>query len=77
MANGVPYEKIAQEGSNITSLEMFFSGFPRMIGLSFFPRLSQLTIIGQNIEHIDGLECCPLLQELWIVQCHLTVCSLC
>uniref|UniRef100_A0A3P9BJR2 Leucine rich repeat containing 9 n=1 Tax=Maylandia zebra TaxID=106582 RepID=A0A3P9BJR2_9CICH len=72
MANGVPYEKIAQEGSNITSLEMFFSGFPRMIGLSFFPRLSQLTIIGQNIEHIDGLECCPLLQELWIVQCHLT-----
>ncbi|XP_042074127.1 leucine-rich repeat-containing protein 9 isoform X2 [Haplochromis burtoni] len=72
MANGVPYEKIAQEGINITSLEMFFSGFPRMIGLSFFPRLSQLTIIGQNIEHIDGLECCPLLQELWIVQCHLT-----
>uniref|UniRef100_A0A669EM59 Leucine rich repeat containing 9 n=1 Tax=Oreochromis niloticus TaxID=8128 RepID=A0A669EM59_ORENI len=51
---------------------MFFSGFPRMVGLSFFPRLCQLTIIGQNIEHIDGLECCPLLQELWIVQCHLT-----
>uniref|UniRef100_A0A669EAH4 Leucine rich repeat containing 9 n=1 Tax=Oreochromis niloticus TaxID=8128 RepID=A0A669EAH4_ORENI len=72
MANGVPYEKIAQEGSSITSLEMFFSGFPRMVGLSFFPRLCQLTIIGQNIEHIDGLECCPLLQELWIVQCHLT-----
>ncbi|XP_070698683.1 leucine-rich repeat-containing protein 9 [Pempheris klunzingeri] len=72
MANGVSYDKIAQEGSNISSLEIFFSGFPRMVGLSFFPRLCQLTIVGQNITYIEGLECCPLLQELWVVQCHLT-----
>ncbi|XP_030299252.1 leucine-rich repeat-containing protein 9 isoform X2 [Sparus aurata] len=72
MANGVSYDKIAQVGSNITSLEMFFSGFPRMVGLSFFPRLCRLTIVGQNIKHIEGLECCPLLQELWVVECHLT-----
>ncbi|KAM9341102.1 leucine-rich repeat-containing protein 9 [Symphorus nematophorus] len=72
MANGVSYEKIAQEGSNISSLEIFFSGFPRMVGLSFFPRLCQLTIVGQNIKHIEALECCPLLRELWVVQCHLT-----
>ncbi|XP_062296863.1 leucine-rich repeat-containing protein 9 [Scomber scombrus] len=72
MVNGVSYEKIAQEGGNISSLEIFFSGFPRMVGLSFFPRLRQLTIVGQNIKHIEGLECCPLLQELWVVQCHLT-----
>ncbi|XP_022077491.2 leucine-rich repeat-containing protein 9 isoform X1 [Acanthochromis polyacanthus] len=72
MVNGVSYEKIAQEGCNIRSLEIFFSGFPRMVGLSFFPRLCQLTIVDQNIKLIEGLECCPLLQELWIVQCHLT-----
>ncbi|XP_074516923.1 leucine-rich repeat-containing protein 9 isoform X1 [Sebastes fasciatus] len=72
MANGVSYEKIAQEGSNVSSLEIFFSGFPRMVGLSFFPRLCQLTILGQDIKHIEGLEFCPLLQELWVVQCHLT-----
>ncbi|XP_044230328.1 leucine-rich repeat-containing protein 9 isoform X3 [Thunnus albacares] len=72
MVNGVSYEKIAQEGSNISSLEIFFSGFPRMVGLSFFPRLCQLTIVGQNIKQIEGLECCPLLRELWVVQCHLT-----
>uniref|UniRef100_A0A7N6A1T7 Leucine rich repeat containing 9 n=1 Tax=Anabas testudineus TaxID=64144 RepID=A0A7N6A1T7_ANATE len=72
MVNGVSYEKISQEGSNISSLEIFFTGFPRMVGLSFFPRLCQLTIVGQNIKHIEGLECCPLLQELWVVQCHLT-----
>ncbi|XP_051237082.1 leucine-rich repeat-containing protein 9 isoform X1 [Dicentrarchus labrax] len=72
MANGVSYEKIAQEGTNISVLEIFFSGFPRMVGLSFFPRLCQLTVVGQNIKHIEALECCPLLQELWVVQCHLT-----
>uniref|UniRef100_A0A8C9XFC8 Leucine rich repeat containing 9 n=1 Tax=Sander lucioperca TaxID=283035 RepID=A0A8C9XFC8_SANLU len=72
MANGVSYEKIAQEGSNVSSLEIFFSGFPRMVGLSFFPGLCQLTIVGQNIKHIEGLECCPLLRELWVVQCYLT-----
>uniref|UniRef100_A0A3B5A6D4 Leucine-rich repeat-containing protein 9-like n=1 Tax=Stegastes partitus TaxID=144197 RepID=A0A3B5A6D4_9TELE len=72
LVNGVSYEKIAQEGCNVKTLEIFFSGFPRMVGLSFFPRLCQLTIVDQNIKHIEGLECCPLLQELWIVQCHLT-----
>ncbi|KAA8582195.1 hypothetical protein FQN60_008935 [Etheostoma spectabile] len=72
MANGVSYEKIAQEGISVSSLEIFFSGFPRMVGLSFFPGLCQLTIVGQNIKHIEGLECCPLLRELWVVQCHLT-----
>uniref|UniRef100_A0A3Q3GI00 Leucine rich repeat containing 9 n=1 Tax=Labrus bergylta TaxID=56723 RepID=A0A3Q3GI00_9LABR len=51
---------------------MFFSGFPRMVGLNLFPRLCQLTIVGQSINHIDGLECCTLLQELWVVQCNLT-----
>ncbi|XP_039994007.1 leucine-rich repeat-containing protein 9 isoform X3 [Xiphias gladius] len=72
MVNGVSYEKIAQEGSNVSCLEIFFSGFPRMVGLSFFPRLCQLTIVGQNIKNIEGLGCCPLLRELWVVQCHLT-----
>ncbi|XP_028251518.1 leucine-rich repeat-containing protein 9 [Parambassis ranga] len=72
MVNGVSYEKIALDGSNIKSLEIFFSGFPRMVGLSFFPKLCQLTIVDQHIKHIEGLECCPVLQELWIIQCHLT-----
>ncbi|KAM4625879.1 leucine-rich repeat-containing protein 9 [Polymixia lowei] len=72
MANGLSYEKIAQDGSTITSLEVFFSGYPRMVGLSLFPRLCQLTIVDQNISHIQGLECCPLLRELWVVECQLT-----
>ncbi|XP_073775247.1 leucine-rich repeat-containing protein 9 isoform X2 [Danio rerio] len=50
---------------------MFFSGFPRMVGLSLFPRLSSLTIVGQSISSIQGLEYCPLLRELWVVECKL------
>ncbi|XP_075964574.1 leucine-rich repeat-containing protein 9 [Anarhichas minor] len=72
LANGVSFENIAHIGSKVSSLEIFFSGFPRMVGLSFFPRLCQFTILGQDIKHIEGLECCPLLRELWVVQCHLT-----
>lgn len=75
LVNGVSYKNIAKEGSNVKSLEIFFSGFPRMVGLSHFPRLCQLVIIGQNIKNIEGLECCPLLRELWVAQCHLTTIS--
>ncbi|KAJ8341293.1 hypothetical protein SKAU_G00335840 [Synaphobranchus kaupii] len=72
ISNGVSYEKVSQDGSNIRSLEMFFSGYPRMVGLSLFPRLSQLIVVGQSVSHIQGLELCPLLQELWVVECQLT-----
>lgn len=73
VANGVSYEKIPHEGSSVTSLEVFFSGYPRMVGLALFPKLCQLTVVGQNIRHIQSLEACPMLRELWVVECQLTV----
>ncbi|KAG7277331.1 hypothetical protein CRUP_005865, partial [Coryphaenoides rupestris] len=72
VANGISHEKVSNEGSVVASLEVFFSGYPRMVGLSLFPKLSQLTILGQNVSHIQGLEGCPLLQELWVAECQLT-----
>ena len=30
---------IGQEGSDTSKLEMFFSGYPRIVGLSLFPNL--------------------------------------
>ncbi|XP_051504244.1 leucine-rich repeat-containing protein 9 [Myxocyprinus asiaticus] len=71
VSNGVSYEKVSQEASGVEVVEMFFSGFPRMVGLSLFPRLSSLTIVGQSISSIQGLDCCPLIRELWIVECKL------
>ncbi|XP_078263320.1 leucine-rich repeat-containing protein 9 [Rhinoraja longicauda] len=69
--NGLSYEKIAQEGTQINQLEMFFSGYPRMVGLLNFPNLVVLTLVKQDIKRIEGLEACPLLSELWITESHL------
>ncbi|XP_035387169.1 leucine-rich repeat-containing protein 9 isoform X2 [Electrophorus electricus] len=71
VCNGISHEKVSQDGRGISALEMFFSGFPRMVGLSLFPSLSTLTVVGQCIRHIQGLEHCPLLKELWVVECHI------
>ncbi|CAL8295818.1 unnamed protein product [Arctogadus glacialis] len=71
-ANGFSFEKMSDDLSAVASLEVFFSGYPRMVGLSLFPKLLQLTIVSQSISHLQGLEGCPLLQELWVAECQLT-----
>lgn len=73
VCNGVSYEKVCEDKNWVEALEMFFSGFPRMVSLSLFPRLLTLTIVGQKVHRIQGLEDCPLLQELWVAECQLTV----
>uniref|UniRef100_A0A3Q2CL09 Leucine rich repeat containing 72 n=1 Tax=Cyprinodon variegatus TaxID=28743 RepID=A0A3Q2CL09_CYPVA len=52
--------KTETEGSSITSLELFFSGFPRIVGLSYFPNLCQLTI------DISLLQKCDQLKKLYL-----------
>jgi len=54
---------------------MFFSGLPRLISLKPFPNLLKLVIVNQTIERIEGLETCVNLQELWITECKLKVCT--
>uniref|UniRef100_A0A669QJU4 Leucine rich repeat containing 9 n=1 Tax=Phasianus colchicus TaxID=9054 RepID=A0A669QJU4_PHACC len=67
--NGLSYENIDQEGLKTTALEMFFSGYPRIVGMKYFPNLTTLTLVGQRIENITGLKHCLLLRELWIAEC--------
>ncbi|XP_058149315.1 leucine-rich repeat-containing protein 9 isoform X2 [Dasypus novemcinctus] len=69
LCNGLSYEVVGQEGSDFSKLEMFFSGYPRIVGLSLFPNLTSLTIVAQDIKEISGLETCALLKELWIAEC--------
>ena len=64
---------IGQEGSDTSKLEMFFSGYPRIVGLSLFPNLTSLTIVAQDIKEISGLETCLQLKELWIAECFIEV----
>ncbi|ELK09830.1 Leucine-rich repeat-containing protein 9 [Pteropus alecto] len=69
LCNGLSYEMVGQEGSDTSKLEMFFSGYPRIVGLSLFPNLTSLTIVAQDIKQISGLETCAQLKELWIAEC--------
>ncbi|XP_035117929.2 leucine-rich repeat-containing protein 9 isoform X2 [Callithrix jacchus] len=69
LCNGLSYEMVRQEGSDTSKLEMFFSGYPRIVGLSLFPNLTSLTIVAQDIKEISGLETCLQLKELWITEC--------
>lgn len=73
VCNGLSYENIDQEGLKTTALEMFFSGYPRIVGMEYFPNLTTLTLVGQRIENITGLKHCLLLRELWIAECCLVV----
>ncbi len=54
---------------------MFFSGLPRLISLKPFPNLLKLVIVNQTLERIEGLDTCVNLQELWITECKLKVCT--
>lgn len=50
---------------------MFFTGYPKIIGIKYFPNLTTLILIGQSIQKISDLEI--LLKELWIAECCLVV----
>ncbi|XP_070449220.1 leucine-rich repeat-containing protein 9 isoform X5 [Equus przewalskii] len=69
LCNGLSYEMVGEGGSDTSKLEMFFSGYPCIVGLSLFPNLTSLTIVAQDIKEISGLETCLQLKELWIAEC--------
>lgn len=75
-ANGLTYDRLAQEGLSCVRLEMFFGGYCQLAGLSFFPNLQVLCIMGQTqLTSIHGLAAVPKLKELWICECQLQVVS--
>lgn len=72
--NGVKFDKLQKgSGKNVTKLEMFFSGFPKIIGMEYFPNLQTLTLMGQQIANLENLDCLPNLTELCVSESKLTV----
>ncbi|XP_038049791.1 leucine-rich repeat-containing protein 9-like isoform X3 [Patiria miniata] len=73
-ANGVKLSKLAEGcDDTVTSLEMFFSGYENITGLKFFPNLTALILMGQEITKMEGLSTCNQLKELWICECKIKV----
>uniref|UniRef100_A0A8C0K5F0 Leucine rich repeat containing 9 n=1 Tax=Canis lupus dingo TaxID=286419 RepID=A0A8C0K5F0_CANLU len=66
LCNGLSYEMVGREGSDTSKLEMFFSGYPRIVGLSLFPNLTKLWIAECCIEKIGGLQECRNLEKLYL-----------
>ena len=60
-------------GKNATKLEMFFSGFPKIIGMEYFPNLQSLMLMGQQITVLENLELLPNLTELCVSESKITV----
>ncbi|CAK8686447.1 unnamed protein product [Clavelina lepadiformis] len=71
VSNGIQYSQLEGNGPCIKQIEMFFSGFPHMVGLHHFPHLTSLVVVGQTLEQIRGLQHCPELRELWLCECNL------
>ena len=70
--NGINYSKIQNgEKCNVDKLEMFFSGFPKIVGMNLFPSLTCLVIMSQPVSKIESLSPLVLLRELWISECQL------
>lgn len=71
--NGISYNKLVSNGDhshNVDLIEIFFLGYPKMIGLNLFPHLRKLVIINQPaLQKIEGLAHVQKLQELWICEC--------
>ncbi len=67
--NGISYDKLhSGVGLTVTQLEVFFFGFPRVVGMGNFPNLTRLCIMNQDIGSMAGLQTCRHLEELWICE---------
>ncbi|XP_056023048.1 leucine-rich repeat-containing protein 9-like isoform X3 [Ostrea edulis] len=71
-SNGLNHNKI-QSGEQCTAevVEMFFSGYPRIVYMDKFPCLHTLVLMSQSISKIEGLAALTGLKELWISECQL------
>nr|XP_022332451.1 leucine-rich repeat-containing protein 9-like isoform X3 [Crassostrea virginica] len=71
-SNGLnPNKTQSGEFSAVEVLEMFFSGYPRIMYMDRFPNLHTLVFMGQSINKIEGLTTLTGLKELWISECQL------
>ncbi|XP_071832914.1 leucine-rich repeat-containing protein 9-like isoform X2 [Apostichopus japonicus] len=71
-SNGISYGQLSKGGGeSITELEFFFTGFTRIVGTKFFPNLTLLKVMDQEVRKIEGLSCLNKLKEIWICDCKL------
>ncbi|KAF0688537.1 Aste57867_19853 [Aphanomyces stellatus] len=72
-ANGLTRKQFARRGDRVTSIEMFLGFWPSMQSVRYFSLLTSLSIVKHpTIASIQGLDACPLLESVRIIECSLT-----
>ncbi|EQC34689.1 hypothetical protein SDRG_08006 [Saprolegnia diclina VS20] len=71
-ANGLSRKQFGKRAHLVQSLEMFLGFWPRMVTVTYFTNLRDLSIVKHpTIAVLEGLESCPQLESLRIVECSL------
>ncbi|OQR81027.1 hypothetical protein ACHHYP_16851 [Achlya hypogyna] len=71
-ANGISRKHFARRAHTVQTLEMFLGFWQRMASVRFFVNLKELSIVKHpTIAVMEGLESCPQLESLRIVECSL------
>ncbi|OQR95919.1 hypothetical protein THRCLA_07461 [Thraustotheca clavata] len=71
-ANGITRKQFAKRAGSIIVLEMFLGFWPRMISCKYFTNLKEISIVKQpTIVMMEGLENCPAIETLRIIECSL------
>ncbi|KDO34129.1 hypothetical protein SPRG_01399 [Saprolegnia parasitica CBS 223.65] len=71
-ANGLSRKQFGKRAHLVQSLEMFLGFWPRMDTVKYFTNLRDLSIVKHpTISVLEGLESCPQLESLRIVECSL------
>lgn len=58
---------------SVETIEMFFTGFPKIVAMHLFPNLTTLTLVGQPITKLEGISSLIKLQELWLCESEIKV----
>ena len=70
--NGLSQKQFVQRASSVTCLDMFLGDWSQMQSVRHFTNITSLTIIQQrNLTTLEGLDSCPLLDKLWVIECSL------
>ncbi|KAH6566827.1 hypothetical protein BASA60_009315 [Batrachochytrium salamandrivorans] len=73
--NGISETTFVSKIESITSIEMCHYNFPVISHLSYFPYLTTLYVVAQDVKSMFGLETCVHLVDLWICETRINTIS--
>jgi hypothetical protein len=70
--NNISKTAFTQRRHLVKKLEMCYYNYPRISWLDYFPNITHLTLVAQDIDIIQNLSGCPNLTHLWVCETKVT-----